>query len=196
MSDDKRDATFHPGTGPIPDQPLPQRDPYATFARYGAPPEHQSHPHYAAGRPPWDSQVHQPTPGKKRSRWWVWAIVAVAGLALCAFGGLAVLGLGGKAVVNQVDKEAADRRADVVVTACSLGEFDTVTVKYTVHNHSDQTQSYLPQFNIEDAQGTVYGQAADVVNDLAPGKEYKGSAVSTVEKAPGKARITCKLTNA
>lgn len=197
MSDDKYGATFHGG------EELPRRDPFQTFAQHGAPPPVNPgrNAEAAPGVPPWGSLHqdigHEP-PRRSRVRSWnpiVWVLIGVALLALCGFGALALAGATGKAVENQVTQQAEDRKADITVTGCTLGEFDTVTVKYTVHNHSDQAQDYLPQFSIEDANGTVYGQAADIVNRLAPGKDYKGSAVGTIQE-PGKNKITCKLTDA
>jgi hypothetical protein len=205
MTDDKRDATFHPGQAP-----LPQRNAWESFAQHGAPPENPGRTDdrlaYASpGVPPWGSLHqdigHEP---KRRGRWraWnpiVWVLLGVAALALCAVGGLALLGAGGKAVVDSVDQQvsqqATDRKADVTLVSCSRGEFGLVTVRFTVHNSSDQAQSYLPTFNIEDAKGVVTSQATGVVNNLAPGKDYKGSAVG-VDEVPAGTKIVCKLADA
>lgn len=197
MTDHKREATYH-------GDDLPRRTPMETFAQHGAPPP------VTPGRPPWDSQAHQdlavqhgwPTPGQpKRGKWraWnpiVWVLIGVAALVLCGVGGIALLGAGGKAVVNTVNNQATARASEVKITSCTgPDEFGMVTVKYTIHNGSDEVQSYLPQFDLGDGKGTVYGQAADVVNNLAAGKDYRGSAANVVQ-APKGAKIVCSVTGA
>jgi hypothetical protein len=209
MTDEKRDATFHPGTEPWRGQ-LPERTAFETFAQHGAPPVNPGRTDdrmaYASpGVPPWGSlsqDIGHPAPRRGGWRAWnpiVWVLIGVAALVLCGVGALALAGAGGKAVVDSVDQQtnqqATDRKADVKVTSCSRGEFGLVTVRFTVHNSSDQAQSYLPQFNIEDSKGTVYGQATGVVNDLAPGKDYKGSAMG-VDEVPAGTKVTCTLSNA
>jgi hypothetical protein len=185
MSNDKTGAT---GYG----EELPQRHPLESFAQYGIPPQ-PPHPHaeVAPGRAPWAGQVY---PAKRRTRWWVWALVAIASLGLCGFGALALIGAGGNAVVDEVTRISISRQADVTITACTTDQFGFVTVKYTVHNSSTAAQSYLPGFNIESKAGTVYGQTMDVVNNLAPGKDYQGSAVGSI--GTGHKDVVCKLTGA
>jgi hypothetical protein len=144
-----------------------------------------------------DNQTY-PRPGrKKRNSSLVWVVVIVmailVGLALCGIGALV---LGSEAVDSVVSQEASDRKADIKITSCSLEELGLVTIRYTVRNSSAQDQSYLPQFNIQNSNGTVvYGQAVDVVNDLAPGKDYEGSTVGHAE-VPSDTKITCTLTSA
>lgn len=192
MTDHKSEATYH-------GDDLPRRTPMETFAQHGAPP-----PPVVPGRPPWDSQVHQdlavqhgwPTPGQPKRRIWPWVLVALALVLACGVGGIALLGAGGKAVVNTVNDQATARASEVKITSCTgPDEFGMVTVKYTIHNGSDEVQSYLPQFDLGDGKGTVYGQAADVVNNLAAGKDYRGSAANVVQ-APKGAKIVCSVTGA
>jgi hypothetical protein len=205
MTDDKRDATFHPGTEPWRGQ-LPERTAFETFAQHGAPPENPGRTDdrlaYASpGVPPWGSLHqdigHEP---KRRGGWraWnpiVWVLIGVAALVLCGVGALALAGAGGKAVVDSVNEQATARAAEIKITSCAgPDEFGMVTVKYTIHNSSDEAQSYLPQFDLGDGKGTVYGQAGDIVNNLAPGKDYKGSAANVVQ-APKGAKIVCAVSS-
>jgi hypothetical protein len=199
MTDDKRDATFHPGTGPT---PLPSREPWETFAQHGAPPVNPGRTDdrlaYASpGVPPWGSLHqdigHEP---RKRRRVWPWVLGAVLLVVACAVGALGLIGAGGKAVVDTVNEQATARASEVKITSCTgPDEFGMVTVKYTIRNDSAEAQSYLPQFDLGDGKGTVYGQAGDIVNGLAPGKEYKGSAANVVQ-APKGAKIVCSVTGA
>lgn len=199
MTDEKRDATFHPGQAP-----LPQRNAWDSFAQHGAPPVSPGRTDdrmaYASpGVPPWGSLSqdigHEP---KRRGRWraWnpiVWVLIGVAALVFCGVGALALAGAGGKAVVDSVNEQATARAADIKITKCTgPDEFGMVTVKYTIHNGSDEAQSYLPQFDLGDGKGTVYGQAADIVNNLGAGKDYKGSAANVVQ-APKGAKILCSV---
>lgn len=205
MTDDKRDATFHGG------EELPQRNAWESFAQHGQPPVNPGQTDdrmaYASpGVPPWGS-LHQDIGHEpKRTGGWrtwnpiVWWLLGAVVLAmLCGGAAVAMIGAGGKAVVDSVDQQvsqqASDRRADVKLVSCSRGEFGLVTVRFTVHNSSDQVQSYLPTFNIEDAKGVVTSQATGVVNNLAPGKDYKGSAVG-VDEVPAGTKIVCKLADA
>lgn len=183
MSNDKTGAT---GYG----EELPQRYPMDSFARHGVPPQ-TPHPHAPAspGTVPWAGQLY---PAPRRNRWWIW-VVAASCAALCGFGALALAGAGGKAVVDEVGRQSADRQADVKITGCSADQFGLVEVKYTVHNSGTDAQSYLPAFNIESKTGVVYGQTMDVVTDLAPGKDYQGSAISSVNNRKD---VVCKLTGA
>jgi hypothetical protein len=185
MSNDKWNAAFH---GQNPGE-LPQRDPYASFAQHGAPPE-QPHPHAEVppGPAPWATYQAPP----RKSRAWVWVLVVLACLALCGFGVLALIGAGGKAVVDEVNRQSSDRQADIEITSCSGDRFGLVTIKYTVHNSSATAQSYFPGFNVQSKTGTVYGQTADIVNDLAPGKDYQGSAVASIGE--GHKDLVCALT--
>jgi len=198
MTDHKDEATYHGGGE------LPRREPFETLAewdRHARPADPNDRTAYASpGVPPWGSLSHDighAAPRKRRI--WPWVLAAVVLVLACGVGGLALVGAGGKAVVDSVDQQvsqqATDRKADIKLTSCSLGEFGLVTVRFTVHNSSAQAQSYLPQFDIEDGKGTVYGQATGVVNELAPGKDYKGSAVGQAE-VPARTKITCALTGA
>jgi hypothetical protein len=61
MSNDKGEATWHPGTGPA-GEPLPIRQPWETFARHGEPPANPAEDRmfYASpGEPPWASRVER-----------------------------------------------------------------------------------------------------------------------------------------
>lgn len=195
MTDHKDEATFHGGE-------LPRREPFETLGSWDrqaqpAPPVNPGRPWTSPGTPPWGSlsqDIGHEAP-RKRSRAWVWVLVAAVLVVACGFGALALAGAGGKAVVDTVNQEAADRKADVKITGCSVDQFGLATVSYTIHNDSAEAVSYVPEFNIESKTGTVYGQAADIVNDLAPGKDYKGKAVAgaTVD---GGAKIVCTLTGA
>lgn len=204
MTDDKRDATFHPGDGPT---PLPARSPWESFAEHGQPPVNPGRTDdrmaYASpGVPPWGS-LHQDIghPAPRRGGWrswnpivW-WLLGAVVLAVLCGVGALVALGAGGKAVVDTVNEQATARAAEVRITSCTgPDEFGMVTVKYTIHNGTDEAQSYLPQFDLGDGKGTVYGQAGDIVNNLAPGKDYKGSAANQVQ-APKGAKIVCSVSS-
>jgi hypothetical protein len=196
MTDDKRDATFHPEDGPT---PLPARQPWETFAQHGAPPEQPGRTDdrmaYASpGVPPWGSlsqDIGHRAPRKRRV--WPWVLGAVVLVMLCGVGALVALGAGGKAVVDTVNEQATARAAEIKITSCTgPDQFGMVTVKYTIHNGSDEAQSYLPQFDLGDGKGTVYGQAADIVNNLGAGKDYKGSAANVVQ-APKGAKIVCSV---
>ena len=101
MSDDKMDATFHPGGEGT---PLPQRDPLAGMASFDpGPVEHRpasaERPWVSPGPPPWDSKVHldlavqhgwpTPRPAVPSSTVAVWALVTgVVGVVFgwCLFG--------------------------------------------------------------------------------------------------------------
>jgi hypothetical protein len=76
MSNDKGEATWHPGGGP-----LPTRDPWATFATHGEPPA-TPHPHaeVSPGRAPWAPHVYRP----RRSRWpfVLGAVLVIAGVVI------------------------------------------------------------------------------------------------------------------
>jgi hypothetical protein len=141
-----------------------------------------------------DPYVPQQTYPKKR-RIWPWILGAVVVMALCGFGGIAFLAAGTNKVVQDVHASEAARTADVQITACNLGAGGLATVKYKIHNGSQDTQDYTPTFNIEDAAGNVYGQTADIVTGLAPGKDYKGQAVGTFGEA-SVGNIRCVVTGA
>lgn len=98
MSDDKMDATFHPGRAPVswPEQvaawgepPPPDPDPAVDRTHYRSP-----------GPPPWDSRVHQdlavqhgwPTPGEKRRGLpaWAWVSIVLGGIFLLCSGAVAL----------------------------------------------------------------------------------------------------------
>lgn len=198
MTDDKRDAAFHPEDGPT---PLPARSPWDSFAQHGAPPEQPGRTDdrmaYASpGVPPWGS-LHQDIGHRapRKRRVWLWVLVAVVLALACGVGALVLIGASGKAVVDTVNDQATARAAEIKITSCTgPDQFGMVTVKYTIHNGSDEAQSYLPQFDLGDGKGTVYGQAADIVNNLAPGKDYKGSAANVVQ-APKGAKIVCSVAN-
>lgn len=202
MSNDKTGATWNGGE-------LPGRTPLDTFATHGAPPvppvEHAEpgRPYLSPGPAPWGT-LHQDIGHEpKRSGWKTWNPIArflviggvvLVGLALCGFGALVLAGAGGKAVVDTVNDQATARAAEIRITSCTgPDEFDMVTVKYTIHNGSADAQSYLPQFDLGDGKGTVYGQAGDIVNNLAAGKDYKGSAANVVQ-APKGVKIVCSVT--
>lgn len=128
MTDDKRDATFHPGTEPT---PLPLREPWATFAQHGAPPDqplqHEDpdggRPWVSPGRPPWDSRVHQdlavqhgwPVPDRRpNSTVAVWALVTgvvgvLAGWCLLALPCIAAVVLGHVALAQTKDGSVKGR---------------------------------------------------------------------------------------
>jgi hypothetical protein len=195
MTDHKDEATFHGGE-------LPRREPFETLASWDrqaqpAPPVNPGRPHQSPGTPPWGSlsqDIGHVAPRKRRV--WPWVLVAVVLVLGCGVGGLVLVGAGGKAVVDTVNDQATARAAEIKITSCTgPDEFGMVTVKYTIHNGSDQVQSYLPQFDLGDGKGMVYGQAADIVNNLAAGKDYKGSAANVVQ-APKGAKIVCSVTGA
>ena len=196
MTDHEHEATnYGPG--------LPRREPLDTFAQHGAPPEPPiqpdgGRPWQSPGTPPWGSlsqDVGHVQP-RKRVRAWVWVLVAAALVVACGFGALALAGAGGKAVVDTVNEQATARAAEIKITSCTgPDEFGMVTVKYTIHNGSGDPQSYVPQFDLGDGKGTVYGQAADIVNNLGAGKDYRGSAANVVQ-APKGAKIVCSVANA
>jgi hypothetical protein len=193
MSDDKAQATGYDS------EKLPRRDPMTAFAQYGTPPPVNPGRNYDTppGTPPWGSlyqDIGHRAP-KKARRWWIWVLVAGALMVMCAVGGVALIGAGGKAVVSTVDREAADRQADIKITGCEVDSFGLATVTYTVHNSSSESRSYLPEFNVESKTGTVYGQAADVVNDLKPGKDYRGKAIGSTTLGGGKG-VVCTVTGA
>jgi hypothetical protein len=185
MSNDKTGTT---GYG----QELPRREPLDSFARYGMPPE-TPHPHAEVppGPAPWAGRTYR---APRRNRWWIWALVGAACFALCGFGALALISAGGKAVVDEVSRQSAGRQADITITGCKPDQFGLVRIDYTVHNSSALAQDYLPGFNVESKTGTVYGQTADVVSNLAAGGDYQGSAVASIG-APRK-DVVCKLTGA
>jgi hypothetical protein len=138
------------------------------------------------------------TPGywpPKRKRRWPWVVAGITGflviLAIC--GGLTLAGGGGEG--HEFKTVQVSRLDDIKITACTMGEGGLATVKYTIHNSTKTKQDYLPTFNIEDASGTVYGQTADIVNGLEPGKDYHGSAVGTFGDASAD-NVICKLTGA
>lgn len=98
VSNDKRDATFHPGQAPVswPDH----------LAAWGEPPPPDPDPAVdrdawvSPGRPPWDSQAHQdlavqhgwPTPGEKRRGLpaWAWVSIVLGGLFILCSGAVAL----------------------------------------------------------------------------------------------------------
>lgn len=93
-TNDKRDATFHPGQAPV---SWPE-----ALAAHGSlpevPPPDDEIPWASPGRPPWASQVHQdlavqhgwPTPGEKRRGLpaWAWVSMILGVVALCVTGGV------------------------------------------------------------------------------------------------------------
>jgi hypothetical protein len=106
VSDDKREATFHPGQAPV-----YGHTPMDWLANYGRPVPPDPDPavdreHYQSpGPPPWDSRVHQdlavqhgwPTPGEKRRGLpaWAWVSIVLGGLFILCSGAVA-LGLVGE----------------------------------------------------------------------------------------------------
>jgi hypothetical protein len=131
---------------------------------------------------------------QRRKKWpWVVAISVAAVFALCGIGA-AVLGVGGKAVVDAVETEAADRKADVKLTACSGTSVGTVDVKYTIVNSGTVERTYLLDVEVTDASGTRVGSANAIETDVKPGKTVKGTAVGVLEGKPSK--FTCTLVEA
>lgn len=135
-----------------------------------------------------------PQPPKKR-KIWPWIVGAVVLFAACAFGGIALLGAGANKVVNDVHATEQAQLNDIKINSCTMGAGGLATVKYTIHNDTGSKQTYTPTFDITDAKGNVYGQAADIVTDLPAGKDYHGSAMGTYGDA-SVGNIICKLTGA
>jgi hypothetical protein len=191
MTDHEHQATNYPGG-------LPQREPFETLAswdRQAQPaPVSPGRPYVSPGPAPWGTlaqDVGHAAPRKRRI--WPWVLAAVVLVLGCGVGALVLVGAGGKAVVDTVNEQATARAADIKITSCTgPDEFGMVTVKYTIHNGSGDPQSYLPQFDLGDGKGTVYGQAADIVNNLGAGKDYRGSAANVVQ-APKGAKIVCSV---
>lgn len=142
MSNDKGEATWHPGTGPA-GEPLPNREPWASFAQHGAPPDEPvqhadpdgGRPWVSPGRPPWDSRVHQDlavqhgwTPrvvdGRPNSGVAVWALVTgivgvLAGWCLLGLPCLAAVVLGHVALAQT--KSDAVKGRGMAVAGLVLG---------------------------------------------------------------------------
>jgi hypothetical protein len=132
-------------------------------------------------------------PPVKRRKVWPWVLGGVIVVVLaCGIGGLALLGAGGKAVVNTVNEQASSRQLDVTITGCKLGEFGEGEITYKIFNHTKTAQDYMPDFDFRDKSGTTYGEAVDIVNNLAPGKTYNGKAVGSYTDGA----TTCVLTGA
>jgi hypothetical protein len=129
MDDEKARAAYHPEEPPGSD-PLPVRDPWASFAQHGAPPESPlrhaapgERPWASPGRPPWDNQVHQdlavqhgwPTPGQpKSSTVAVWALITgvvgvLAGWCLLGLPCIAAVVLGHVALSQTKDGRMTGR---------------------------------------------------------------------------------------
>lgn len=147
---------------------------------------------------PWNvapGQAYYPQPPKKRKVWlWVGLAVVVM-IALCGVGSIVLAGAGVSKVAHDVHATATARASDVTITDCSMDPNGLSEIGYKIHNSSSTTQSYVPQFNIESSDGTVFGEAADFVNNLAPGKDYMGKATGTFTGGGSKG-MTCNLVSA
>lgn len=87
MSNDRWGAAFH---GQNPGE-LPQRDPYASFAQHGAPPEHP-HPHAEVppGPAPW--ATYQAPPRKSKGKVIGWTVAGVTGAIVILCCGIGIFG--------------------------------------------------------------------------------------------------------
>lgn len=163
MSDNKRDATFHPGQAPVswPDH----------LAAWGEPPPPDPDPAVdrdawvSPGEPPWASQVHQdlavqhgwPTPGEKRRGLpaWAWVSIVLGGLFILCSGAVA-LGLTGES--GPVPAVTIPAGPDVTTTGtCEkkvIGEYGLVAT-VTATNTTDK-----PQTGSVWVQWPVTGEAA------------------------------------
>lgn len=134
--------------------------------------------------------VPNPTnqPLRRKRRVWPWILLVV--LLVCGGGSvLAITAIGGGAKVIQ--QETASRAADITVTGCTKTIISTVEVSYTLTNSATVSRTYLPEFRLQTADGTIVGQAADVTPEVPAGSTYKGKAVGTIDDAAKK--FTCKL---
>lgn len=121
MSNDKGEATWHPGTGPA-GEPLPTRHPLESFARYGEPP-HTPHPHaeVSPGRAPWAPHSYDARPNSTVA---VWALVTgivgvLAGWCLLGLPCLAAVVLGHVALAQT--KSDAVKGRGMAVAGLVLG---------------------------------------------------------------------------
>jgi hypothetical protein len=127
----------------------------------------------------------------KKSRTWLWVLLALVGVALiCGLGSCLALGAG----VNSVVKEDAARTKDVKITKCERNSLDMAVVSYTITNSGKTTHDYFPQFELVDnATKARIGTASEIEVDVKPGVTAKGNAVGSLS---AKGAFSCRLIDA